>query len=48
MDKVCEIRVNTPRPFPYIKHLQAIDSSFATVTKLSTNRIRETFCEGLK
>ena len=47
MDKVCEITANTP-PFPYLKHLQAVDPSFITITKLSSNEIKETFCEGLK
>ena len=35
-------------PFPYLKHLLAIDPSFLTITKLSSNEIRETFCGGLK
>ena len=37
-----------PPPFPYLKHLLAIDPSFLTITKLSSNEIRETFCGGLK
>ena len=28
--------------------LQAIDSSFATITKPLSNKTRKTFCEGLK
>ena len=43
-DKICEIRP----PFLYLKDLQAIDPSFVTIIKLSSNEIRETFCEGLK
>ena len=35
-------------PFPYLKHLEAIDPSFVTITKLSSNEIREAFCEVLK
>ena len=42
MDKVCEIRVNTP-PFPDLKHLQAIDPSFVTIIKLLSNETRKTF-----
>ena len=34
--------------FPYLRHLQAIARSFETITKLSSNDIRETFCWGLK
>ena len=37
-----------PSTFPYLKHLQAIDPSFLTITKLSSSEIRETFCEGVK
>ena len=37
-----------PRLFRYLKHLQAIDRSFATVTKLLRYEITEIFCEGLK
>ena len=37
-----------PPPFPHLKHLQAIYPSFVTITKLSSNEIREIFCEGLK
>ena len=48
MEKVCEIRARIPPPFPYTKHLQAIDPLFVTITKLSSNEIRKTFCEGLK
>ena len=47
IDKVCEIRANTPS-FLYLRHFQAIDTSFLTITKLSSNGIRETFCEELK
>ena len=39
------------RILPYIsflKHLQAIDSSCVTITKPWSNKIGETFCEGLK
>ena len=35
-------------PFSYMKHLQAIDPSFVTIIKPSTNTIGETFCEVLK
>ena len=45
--KVFKIRANTP-PFPYLKHLQVINPSFVTITKLSSNEIRETICEGLQ
>ena len=34
--------------FPYLKHLQAIDSSVQTITKPLGNKIGDTFCEGLK
>ena len=34
--------------FPYLEHLQEINSSFVTITKLSSNAIKETFCERLK
>ena len=34
--------------FPYIKCLQAIDLSFVTITEQLSNKIGETFCEGLK
>ena len=37
-----------PPPFPYLKHLQAIDPSFVTITKPVNNERGETFCEGLK
>ena len=37
-----------PPPFPYLKHLQVINPSFVTITKLSSNEIRETICEGLQ
>ena len=47
MEKVCKIRANT-LPVPYLKYLQAIDHSFVTFTKLSSNEIKETFCEELK
>ena len=40
MDKVCEIRVNNPSVFLF--------ETFAAITKLPSNEIRETFCEGLK
>ena len=30
------------------EYLQAIDSSFATITKPLSNKTRKTFCEGLK
>ena len=38
----------TPTPFPYLKHFQAIDPSFATITKSLTNKRGETSCEGLE
>ena len=47
MDKICEIRMNT-LPFSSLKYLQTINPSFLTITKLSSNEIRETFCKGLK
>ena len=34
--------------FPGSKHLQTIDPSFATMTKLLTNKKGETSCERLK
>ena len=34
--------------FPSSKHLQAIDSSIVTITNSLSNKIGETFCEGLK
>ena len=37
-----------PPPFPYLKRLHAVDPSFVTITKLSSNEIREIFCDGLK
>ena len=37
-----------PPPFSYLKNLQAIDASFVIITKISSNEIRETFCEGLR
>ena len=50
MDKLCEIRANTPSPlpFPYLEHLQVIDPSFVTIPRLPSNEVTETFCEGLK
>ena len=35
-------------PFPYLKHLQEIETAYVTITKLSSNEIRETFREGLE
>ena len=35
-------------PFPHLKHLQAMIPSFVTIIKLSSNKMRETFFEGLK
>ena len=37
-----------PPLFPYLKHLEAIDPSFETIIKLSSNEIREKTCERLK
>ena len=39
-----------PPPFPYLKHLQGTDPSFATITnyKLFRNKSGETFFERLK
>ena len=37
-----------PPPCLYLKHLQAIDPSFVTITKPLSNKRGETFCEGLK
>ena len=34
--------------FPYLKHLQAIDPSFITITKPLSNKIIQTFDEGLE
>ena len=48
MDKVCKIKANTPSPFPYLKHLQAIDPSFVTMTKLSSNELKKTIEKELK
>ena len=37
-----------PPPFPYLKYLIETDLSFVSTTILSSNEIREIFCEGLK
>ena len=37
-----------PPPFSNLKQLQRIDPSFVTITKLSSNEIRETFYKVLK
>ena len=37
-----------PLTFPFLKHLQAVNPSFVTITKLFSNKIGETFYEGLK
>ena len=48
MDKECEIRRNTPSVSFSFKHFQETDSSFVTITKLSSNEIRQTSFGGLK
>ena len=48
MDENMRDKCEYPPPFTCLKHLQAMDSSFVTITKFSNNKIRETFCEGLK
>ena len=48
MNKECEIKANIPPKFPYLKHLQAIDPSFVTITKPLSNKILQTCCKGLK
>ena len=51
MNKLCEIRANTPSVFLNLKHLkplQAINPSFVTITKLSSSEKWKTFCEGLR
>ena len=37
-----------PPQFPYLEHLQAIDSSLVTITKSLSNKSGGTFCEWLK
>ena len=37
-----------PHPFSYLKHLQATNSSFVTITKLSNNEKWKKNCEGLR
>ena len=34
--------------FPYLKDLQAISPSYVTITKLSSNEIKQTSCKELK
>ena len=34
--------------FPFLKHLQTIDPSFAIITKPLSNKIGKSFCKGLK
>ena len=34
-----------PRTFPFLKHFQAIDPSFVTMTKPLNNNTGETYCE---
>ena len=41
MKEICEIGANIPLTFPYLKHLQEI-------TKTSSNKTAETFCERWK
>ena len=48
MNKIHNVRGNIPLHLLFLKHLQAIDPSFATITKPLSNKIVETFCEGLK
>ena len=45
MNEICNISANT---FPFLKHLQAMDPPFVTITKPLSNKREETFCEGLK
>ena len=45
--EISKIRANT-LTLPFLKHLQAINPSFVTITKPLKNKIGETFCEGLK
>ena len=42
MNEICEMR-----PRFYLKHLQAIDPSFVTITKPLSSKIKETSSEGL-
>ena len=46
MDAVCEIRANTPSVSLFDEFV-SIGSLFVIITKLSSNEIRETYCEGL-
>ena len=48
MNEIRNIRANIPHTFHFLKHLQAIDPSFVTITKPLSNKIGETFCEELK
>ena len=48
MNKVCKIKVNIPLRFLFLKHLQAIDSSFVTIIKPLSKHIGETFWGGVK
>ena len=41
-------RLERISPVSLLKHLPVIDPSFVTLTKRSSNEIRETFCEGVK
>ena len=38
-----KVRVNSPSN-PYLKHVQATDPSFVTITKPLSNKRGETFC----
>ena len=48
--EIFEVRTNCARlerilpPFLFLKHLEEIEPSFITISKLSNNEIRETFC----
>ena len=44
MEELCEIRRNTPSVSLF--ETFASNRPFVTITKLSSNEIRESFCEG--
>ena len=47
MDKICKSS-KFPSKFPYLKHLQTTEPSFVASTVPLSNKLGETFCEGLK
>ena len=51
MNEMHSIRANIPlfETFPLLRHLEGINPPFVTITKpFLSNKIGETFCEGLK